>query len=80
MSTENATAFLKQIETAGAATGLPDDPAPADVVARGRALGLEFTEADLGSVLKQRLFKAQSLPRGWGWPVARKLGLVRAES
>jgi hypothetical protein len=78
MSTENAAAFIQRLEGGDGAEGLAQDPEPSDIVARGRALGLEFTEADLGSVLKQRLFAAQSLPRGWGWPVARKLGLVRS--
>jgi hypothetical protein len=77
MSTENVALFLRHLaDDAGA--GLPEDPDPADIVARGRALGLDFTEADLGRVLKARLFAAQSLPSGWGWPVARKLGLVRS--
>lgn len=78
MSTENVAAFLRHLESGDAACGLPEDPAPSDVVARGRAAGFEFTEADLGSALKQRLFTAQSLPRNWGWPIARKLGLVRS--
>lgn len=77
MSTENADLFLQRLaDNPGAA--VPDDPEPADIVARGRALGLDFTEADLGRVLKARLFAAQSLPTGWGWSVARKLGLVRS--
>lgn len=78
MSTENAAAFLRRIESGDGAEGVPQDPTPSDVVAHGRALGFEFTEADLGSVLRQRLFAAQSLPLGWGWPIARKLGLVRS--
>lgn len=78
MSTENAAAFIQCFKDGADAEGLSEDPEPADIVARGRALGLEFTEADLGRVLKQRLFAAQSLPHGWGWPVARKLGLVRS--
>jgi hypothetical protein len=77
MSTENAALFLRRLAD-GAGGGLPEDPEPADIVARGRALGLDFTEADLGRALKARLFAAQSLPLGWGWPVARKLGLVRS--
>ena len=78
MSKENAAAFLQRLEGGKDAADLPRDPEPADIVERGRALGLEFTEADLGAVLKQYLFAARSLPRDWGWSVARKLGLVRS--
>lgn len=78
MSMEDAAAFIRRIEGVAGAEGLPPDPEPSDLVVRGRALGLDFTEVDLGSVLKQRLFAAQSLPHGWGWSVARKLGLVRS--
>ena len=78
MSKENAADFVRRIESGTAAQDLPPDPEPSDIVAGGRVLGLEFTEADLGAVLKQRLFAAQSLPQGWGWSVARKLGVVRS--
>ncbi len=78
MSTENAAAFIRRLEGVAGAEGLPPDPEPSDLVVRGRALGLDFTEADLGRAPKERLFAAQSLPSGWGWPVARKLGLVRS--
>lgn len=78
MSKENAAVLIQRIEGGEAVADLPPDPEPSDIVERGRALGLEFTEADLGAVLKQRLFAAQSLPPGWGWSVARKLGLVRS--
>jgi hypothetical protein len=78
MSKENAAAFIQSLEAGDGAEGFPPDPTPSDIVTRGRALGFEFTEADLGSVLRQRLFAAQSLPLGWGWPVARQLGLVRS--
>ncbi|MBM3733607.1 MAG: hypothetical protein FJW24_09135 [Acidimicrobiia bacterium] len=78
MSKENAAAFIRRLEAGDGAEGVPPDPTPSDIVTRGRNLGFEFTEADLGSVLRERLFAAQSLPLGWGWPVARKLGLVRS--
>jgi hypothetical protein len=78
MSKENAAVFIQRLEGGKVAADLPRDPEPSDIVERGRALGLEFTEADLGAVLKQYLFAARSLPRDWGWPVARKLGLVRS--
>ncbi len=78
MSTENVRTFIERCASGAVPRDLPDDPGPADIVAHGRALGLVFTEADLEAVLKQSLFAAQSLPRDWGWTVARKLGLVRA--
>lgn len=79
MSKENATLFIQRFETGEAAIeGLSEDPAPADIVAGAAKHGHAFTEADLSAVLKQRLFAAQRLPLGWGWPVARKLGLVRS--
>ena len=56
-----------------------DDPDPADVVAAAaRDHGLSFSEADLKSALNTRICDARSLPRPWGWPLARKLGLVRS--
>ena len=78
MSQEIAAEFIQRLDSGKLVADLPPDPEPADIVARGRALGFEFGEADLGAVLKWRLFAAQSLPQGWGWPVARKLGLVRS--
>ena len=60
------------------AAGL-DDPEPAEVIAAAeRDHGLRFSEADLRSALNTRICNAESLPRPWGWPLARKLGLVRS--
>jgi len=55
-----------------------DDPQPADLVALGEANGLAFTEDDLASYLRLKIAGAESLPRPWGWAVARQLGLVRS--
>lgn len=55
-----------------------DAPQPADLVALGEANGLAFTEDDLASFLRLKIAGAESLPRPWGWAVARKLGLVRS--
>lgn len=79
VSKENVTLFIQRFESGETRLdGLSEDTAPADIVAGAAKHGLEFTETDLGAVLKQRLFAAQRLPLGWGWPVARKLGLVRS--
>jgi hypothetical protein len=39
---------------------------------------LEFDEADLRSALKESIYAARSLPYGFGWPLARRMGLVRS--
>ena len=39
---------------------------------------LEFDEADLRSALKEIIYAARRLPHGFGWPLARKMGLVRS--
>jgi hypothetical protein len=63
---------------ADGALSIGDDPAPADLVALGEANGLVFSEDDLASFLRLKIAGAESLPRPWGWAVARKLGLVRS--
>ncbi len=53
--------------------------ADVDTVIRVAAnLNLEFTESELETVLKEMIYTAKSLPRGWGWPLARRIGLVRS--
>jgi hypothetical protein len=55
------------------------DNADAETVIRVAARHqLEFDEAELRSVLKEIIYAARSLPRGWGWSLARQLGLVRS--
>jgi len=39
---------------------------------------LEFDEADLRSTLKEIIYAAQRLPHGFGWSLARDMGLVRS--
>ena len=39
--------------------------------------GYQFSEDNFRSTLNDMIFRAESLPYPWGWPVARKLGLVR---
>jgi len=48
------------------------------VIRMAAGLDLEFTESELKTVLKEMLYAAKSLPRGWGWPLARRMGLVHS--
>jgi hypothetical protein len=53
--------------------------ADVDMVIRVAAgFNLEFTRNELETVLKEMIYSAKSLPRGWGWPLARRIGLVRS--
>lgn len=78
MSRDNVKELIARLETGIVTGALPDDPAPADIVGVGEAQGLYFTEDDLGGFLRTRIINAESLPRPWGWAVARQLGLVRS--
>jgi len=50
-----------------------------DTVIRVAAnLNLEFTKSELETALKEMIYTAKSLPRGRGWPLARRIGLVRS--
>ena len=40
--------------------------------------GFHFSEDDLRGALNKKILDAASLPRPWGWKVARELGLVRS--
>lgn len=77
MSKENVTNFFAaQKDSNGVPGGLSDDPAPGDVIDFAKDLGFEFSEAELHSVMKELIYGAHSLPRIWGWPLARNLGLI----
>ena len=77
MSKENETRFFAaQKDSDGVPGHLSSDPAPDDVIGFAKDLGFEFSEAELRSVMKELVYGAHSLPRNWGWPLARKLGLV----
>ena len=39
--------------------------------------GFEISEIDVRAALNHMILNAHSLPRPWGWSLARKLGLVR---
>ena len=56
---------------------LPDTPNIDAVVALAIEEGFTISEADIRSALNHMILNAYSLPRPWGWPLARKLGLVR---
>jgi hypothetical protein len=78
MSKENVERFFDVVKADHAMMrGLAE--ADVDAVIRVAAgLDLEFTESELKTVLKEMLYAAKSLPRGWGWPLARRMGLVHS--
>ena len=77
MSKENVTAFFASWNNGeDASDRLSSDPTPANVIRHAKELGFEFSEADLRSVMKELIYGARSLPQGWGWPLARNLGLI----
>ena len=76
MSKENVAGFFKSLID-GDESGISIDPAPAEVIGYARQKGFEFSEGELHSVMKEMIFTAQSLPKGWGWKLARNLDLVR---
>ena len=59
------------------ASGLGEASSAADVIAHAATLGHTVTEDQIRAMLKERLHLAQSLPKGWGWPLAREMNLVR---
>jgi hypothetical protein len=77
MSRENVAAFFAA-STKGAESGepLPGEPTADDVIRHAGALGFSFSEAELRSHMKELIYGAHSLPKGWGWPLARNLGLT----
>ena len=78
MSKENVNAFISHWDGQGPSQD-PDmmDPEPEFIVQHAEGLGFSFSKDDLKSVLNTRICSAESLPRPWGWAVARKMGLVR---
>jgi hypothetical protein len=76
MSKQNVTGFFESIP-AGGAEGIPDDPTPAQVIEIAGQGGFVFSQDELHSVMKDMIHTAQSLPRGWGWKLARTMKLVR---
>ena len=78
MSKENVAKFF-EVSQADDSVVRTLAEADVDTVIRVAAnLKLEFTESELETVLKEMIYTAKSLPRGWGWPLARRIGLVRS--
>ncbi len=65
---ENDQAIAQELTDADASTVV-------EVAARH---GLEFDEATMRSVLKEIIYAARRLPHGFGWSLARQMGLVRS--
>ena len=79
MSKDKVTDFIKHMEKHGASVKLDlNEPDPEDVILHAERHGFTFTEEDLKSALNSRICNAESLPRPWGWALARKFGLVRS--
>ena len=79
MSKDNVNAFIAHWDGQGPSSDPTlRDPEPAAVIAHADQLGFTFSEDDLKSALNTRICNAESLPRPWGWAVARKFGLVRS--
>ena len=79
MSKDNVNAFIKYLENEDPRIGLEMGGSdPKTLVAQAEELGFKFSEEDLKSALNTRICNAESLPRPWGWEVARKFGLVRS--
>ena len=78
MSRENVRELVSRLENGNcSAEELPKTVTPEDLIALGKQQGINFSEPDLAAFLRLRIANAESLPRPWGWPVARALGVVR---
>lgn len=78
MSKENVSRFFEVSQRDDAVSRTLAE-ADVDLVIRVAAgFNLEFTKNELETVLKEMIYSAKSLPRGWGWPLARRIGLVRS--
>ena len=78
MSKEDVSRFFDQVSRPkdGEPAALIE-PTPGDVIAHAASLGYRFTESELRSHMKELIYTARSLPKVWGWPLARELGLAR---
>lgn len=79
MSKENVFRFFDAVENDDSMRRLLADADPESVIHLAANSGFKFTAGELQTVLKELLYAAKSLPRGWGWPLARRMGLVRDE-
>tara|TARA_B100000700_G_scaffold318798_1_gene412700 strand:+ start:524 stop:763 length:240 start_codon:yes stop_codon:yes gene_type:complete len=79
MSKDNVIAYIGYLETQPSIVELfLNDPDPSAIIAHASSAGFSFSEEDLKQALNARICNAESLPRPWGWPLARKFGLVRS--
>ena len=79
MSKDNVMTYIGYLETQSSMVELfSNDPDPSAIIAHASSAGFSFSEEDLKQALNARICNAESLPRPWGWPLARKLGLVRS--
>ncbi len=79
MSKDNVITYIGYLETQPVNGELfLNDPDPSAIIAHASSAGFSFSEEDLKQALNSRICNAESLPRPWGWPLARKLGLVRS--
>ena len=78
MSRENVQELVSRLENGNcSAEELQKTVTPEDLITLGKQQGINFSEPDLAAFLRLRIANAESLPRPWGWPVARALGGVR---
>jgi len=78
VSRENVTKFFDLAESDQAITEELADADASAVIEIAARHGLEFDEATMRSVLKEIIYAARRLPHGFGWSLARRMGLVRS--
>ena len=78
MSRENVQELISRLENGNcSAENLQRNVTPEDLITLGKQQGIDFSESDLAAFLRLQIANAKSLPRPWGWPLARALGVVR---
>ena len=79
MSKDNSMAYLAYSETQKSIVKPSlNDPEPSAIIAYASSAGFSSFAEDPKQALNARICNAESLPRPWEWPLARKLGLVRS--
>ena len=79
MSKDSVLAYIGYLETQESMVELfSNDPDPSAIITHASSVGFSFSEEDLKQALNARICNAESLPRPWGWPLARKFGLVHS--
>ena len=78
MSRENVSKFFNLADGNELLIRELSDADPQTVIRIAARHELEFDEADLRSALKEIIYAARRLPHGFGWPLARRMGLVRS--